>query len=916
METFDISPLARAKKRFVMMRNVTSFFAFMILAMVLADIGMAVFQGQQFYSGIVSFLTIAEFVVALTLLWAGLWAKSHLRLASTVAAAATSVLSLVWLMMMVAACKGPEESQMDVFFNHPYCLVPLIVPFGIILIQVNGIRAANKISAETRADEFLFGARERIPLAKMLRYSNFKSIAYLLAAFVTALLVVAFTALISEMIVNHRPDDHSTGSAKGLMLLVVLCVVPYALAVKSYRVLLARASYDLSKPISSPVVLLRSFDDDSIFIKPTNTFPALWNAVIYDHPLGRHTLATLTLENILDYCVPGSHAFIAVGEPGETLPKTGAFRHYLDNKSWRAGVDVMLRMAKLNLVIVGKTDNLRWEILRIKGSNRLAETIFVFPPDDRAGLALRAERLGADLGVSIPIPTCAAGKKGIAALLVIDRDKIGHVFFADGHRQHHYESCMYRAVEFVRRNEEFSRDPDLMDRYLYHFTDGYHYTAVLHDCLMAIVGPDSIEHSFEQNAGELLIGFMDVFRGSIGDELVSKLTAYRNANDSDDERTLTLTVSEVLSRAVMTVQEQDRNIVRFLDVVTVMRDAKCFAERRVFPDRDTFDSLQAWLRAHEVSESETIDETTISASERFLRSTRRAWRDGALDWFHFSFRFNAERLTFEEFNSFLMGKWGESLEDFLALFSAQTGEYAVAFGAPNLLLTDQRLIFLLEGEADQIEVMIVRLSSLLRYSISGWASPEVSLFYKDGSIQVVSGVMNALRPAVVQACIEERHWSVQLMWMHVSSNALAGAKMFFAGLSIPIGGVLLIPFTLGLFGILHGGEFGILEYLAIVSWYPLIGLGAGAVFGLARPFWRFKALRIVIASISGAAGVLVGSPLLWFFIRSFDSVEMSIGGSFLVSAGVGALLGAGIGVIALFDDLVWKMMRSGVEVGR
>lgn len=107
----------------------------------------------------------------------------------------------------------------------------------------------------------------------------------------------------------------------------------------------------LSKDARPPVLYLRSFLDDDM------TSTEIEGMLPYFIP---HF--DKTEEEILARIFSRIGPCIAIGEPGEKLPKLGMARMYLDDQEWQSRVQDLISRASVVVIRVGHTKNVWWEI--------------------------------------------------------------------------------------------------------------------------------------------------------------------------------------------------------------------------------------------------------------------------------------------------------------------------------------------------------------------------------------------------------------------------------------------------------------------------------------------------------------------------------------------------------------------------
>lgn len=113
-----------------------------------------------------------------------------------------------------------------------------------------------------------------------------------------------------------------------------------------------------------PSLLLRSFQDDLLLLKPP------W------YRRGRQWVFEELLTGQL-WCLG---PVIAIGRPGEHLPPVGAARDYFTDDTWQTAAEQMVIASRTIAMIVGTTEGLGWEIRRIHNLGMLSKLMLVFPP--------------------------------------------------------------------------------------------------------------------------------------------------------------------------------------------------------------------------------------------------------------------------------------------------------------------------------------------------------------------------------------------------------------------------------------------------------------------------------------------------------------------------------------------------------
>ena len=132
------------------------------------------------------------------------------------------------------------------------------------------------------------------------------------------------------------------------------------------RLRIAPAALKLLQQGISPVLFLRSFDDDDL-IDPTP--PMI--------PLG--DFFPRRYEESFERALRRIGPMIAIGRPGSRLSELGSRRLYVADHAWKAAVEYLRSRAAAVLFIVGSTEGLRWEIETGLAELPRERLLFFFP---------------------------------------------------------------------------------------------------------------------------------------------------------------------------------------------------------------------------------------------------------------------------------------------------------------------------------------------------------------------------------------------------------------------------------------------------------------------------------------------------------------------------------------------------------
>lgn len=120
----------------------------------------------------------------------------------------------------------------------------------------------------------------------------------------------------------------------------------------------------------SSVLLLRSFSDDRLRMRTALNAGTLLSLVG----------ARMSAERALAQMLLGDGELVAIGRPGERLPRLGAARTYFPDDEWQDAVRRTAAAAHAVVLICGTSAGLAWEVGHLKEEGLLAKTLFLLPP--------------------------------------------------------------------------------------------------------------------------------------------------------------------------------------------------------------------------------------------------------------------------------------------------------------------------------------------------------------------------------------------------------------------------------------------------------------------------------------------------------------------------------------------------------
>jgi hypothetical protein len=169
---------------------------------------------------------------------------------------------------------------------------------------------------------------------------------------------------------NHRPPSESPAawafaSAVGVAGILALSI--------GKKLTTPRAPEALASDPRPPVLLLRSFADDEIFLPGQSAPPPLWAYFGTEETLEQLTAGTFSAVGPV----------IAIGRPGEKLPPLGAARLWVSNEEWKEQVEELLSRCRRVVMFLGDikgNDGLAWEVEKIFGLSAPEKIVLIVPP--------------------------------------------------------------------------------------------------------------------------------------------------------------------------------------------------------------------------------------------------------------------------------------------------------------------------------------------------------------------------------------------------------------------------------------------------------------------------------------------------------------------------------------------------------
>jgi hypothetical protein len=357
MKIIDISRAAVGRMRLANGAFATGFLAFIIVTVGLANLG----EGQWV-------LPLFFFAVAVVLVFAA----REMRRGSRVASLISGVILAAFLLLGVAGGLS---------------VIHVVLLLLLVFFVVQGIRGAFALGVVRKNLQGKAGFTPKVsykPRQPMI---------------VTGLLALAALALLGGVVLIARSVLERFVPTLGELfpprldiqfLLTMTGLGLLSLSSWSFtrarRHLAASVSEIRARDSRAPILLLRSFGDDMIGV-----FEG------YRPSFGRRR--SKSFEEVLTEHLWEIGPVIAIGRPGESLPRLGAAREYISNQDWQARMAEMAASAQRIVLIVGRTDGILWEIRKLLSTGFLGRTILVFPPILPEELRNRWEAVSKELGM-------------------------------------------------------------------------------------------------------------------------------------------------------------------------------------------------------------------------------------------------------------------------------------------------------------------------------------------------------------------------------------------------------------------------------------------------------------------------------------------------------------------------------------
>lgn len=224
-------------------------------------------------------------------------------------------------------------------------------------------------------------------------------------------------------------------AAIGDIVQVVLTIAAVSLILRFFwRLVVADAARLLADPTYRPIVFLRSFVDDAATVTSKRV-------------LDRLVRRRRRLEEIAVAALAPLGTAIAIGQPGERLPRLGAIRAYYGDDEWQAAVLEWMSRAQLIVLIGGPSHWTLWELRRALDRGCAERLLLVLPPDrDEAARLARWQALVETAADTAWEPALRAMPPAGVIALVLAREAEVVPIIGDGRLQADYEAAIRLAA--------------------------------------------------------------------------------------------------------------------------------------------------------------------------------------------------------------------------------------------------------------------------------------------------------------------------------------------------------------------------------------------------------------------------------------------------------------------------------------
>lgn len=300
---------------------------------------------------------------------------------------AAVILLAIWRHWTTPDTEMSREESAVMFLLPILLYVPLQGAFG---LWLPSCRVASR-SPHARA-LFDSGSSESWPTRMRRRLRGLRLVPVLVVLLILAALVAG------AYMMSGQPREQAQSTKRGVQSIVA--TLGGAALLWARRRFARRGATVRAADTRPPVLLLRSFGDDMLKIEKG----ARWTR---PNDLARQGM---TFERVVVGQLEPFGPVVAIGKPGEALAPLGAARDYVSDDVWQREVEQRIHEASLIVLMLGRTEGLAWELLRVQRLDQLRKLIMLFPPAadlEQRWLTLRTRDVlaGKSLLPDLPDPT-------------------------------------------------------------------------------------------------------------------------------------------------------------------------------------------------------------------------------------------------------------------------------------------------------------------------------------------------------------------------------------------------------------------------------------------------------------------------------------------------------------------------------
>jgi hypothetical protein len=179
----------------------------------------------------------------------------------------------------------------------------------------------------------------------------------------------------------------------------------------------------------APVLLLRSFTDEHALVEALTNVGGFGNSA--------------RIEELVVDDLSRVGPVIAIGDPREHVPSSGAARQYLSEESWRCAATDWIEKASLIIVVAGTTPGLSWEIRRIQDLNAVSKVVWVML---RANSAQRVRVLLEAMATTVWGQALSSDALGKALAFYLNADGSAAAYHSEGVDGTDYQVAVVQAM--------------------------------------------------------------------------------------------------------------------------------------------------------------------------------------------------------------------------------------------------------------------------------------------------------------------------------------------------------------------------------------------------------------------------------------------------------------------------------------